>query len=48
MTDIKSLSYDEILSFVMEELKLPKFRANQINDWLSKGREQAADGGWAV
>ncbi|MBQ7810425.1 MAG: 23S rRNA (adenine(2503)-C(2))-methyltransferase RlmN [Clostridia bacterium] len=37
MTDIKSLSYEEILAFVTEELKLPKFRANQINDWLSKG-----------
>lgn len=37
MTDIKSLSYEEILAFVTEELSLPKFRANQINDWLSKG-----------
>lgn len=37
MIDIKSLSYEEILCFVTEELKLPKFRANQINDWLSKG-----------
>ena len=37
MIDIKCLSYDEILEFVIEELKLPKFRANQINDWLSKG-----------
>ena len=37
MIDIKSMSYDEILLFVTQELKLPKFRANQINDWLSKG-----------
>ena len=37
MIDIKSMSYDEIVKFVTQELKLPKFRANQISDWLSKG-----------
>lgn len=37
MIDIKSMSYDEVVEFVTAELKLPKFRATQINDWLSKG-----------
>lgn len=37
MTDIKSMLPDEILKFVTDELNLPKFRATQITDWLSKG-----------
>lgn len=37
MTDIKSMLPDEIIKFVTDELNLPKFRATQITDWLSKG-----------
>lgn len=35
MTDIKSLSYDE-LKTELAELNLPKFRADQIYNWLHK------------
>ena len=37
MLDIKSLTPFEITEFVVNELNLPKFRSNQITDWLSKG-----------
>ena len=37
MIDIKSMLPEEILEFTAKELKAPKFRANQIMDWLSKG-----------
>lgn len=37
MTDIKSMLPEEITEFVTNELSLPKFRATQIIDWLSKG-----------
>ncbi len=37
MLDIKSLTPYEITEFVVYELNLPKFRSNQITDWLSKG-----------
>ncbi|MBQ8795188.1 MAG: 23S rRNA (adenine(2503)-C(2))-methyltransferase RlmN [Clostridia bacterium] len=37
MLDIKSLTPYEITEFVVNELNLPKFRSNQITDWLSKG-----------
>ncbi|MBE6794443.1 MAG: 23S rRNA (adenine(2503)-C(2))-methyltransferase RlmN [Ruminococcaceae bacterium] len=37
MIDIKSMLPEEILEFTVKELKAPKFRANQIMDWLSKG-----------
>ena len=37
MTDIKSMLPEEITEFVANELSLPKFRATQIIDWLSKG-----------
>ena len=32
--DIKSLSYEELEAFVVEELKEPKFRAKQLYEWM--------------
>ena len=37
MIDIKSMLPRELEKFAVEELKLPKFRANQIYGWLAKG-----------
>lgn len=37
MTDIKSMLPEEITEFVTNDLSLPRFRATQITEWLSKG-----------
>ena len=36
MTDIKSLYFDELEKFIVDN-KFPKFRAKQIQNWLNKG-----------
>jgi len=35
--DLLSLSYEELLNFVTNEVKAPKFRAKQLSEWLNKG-----------
>lgn len=35
-TDILSLSYDELCTFVKDTLGQPKFRATQISEWLAR------------
>ena len=37
MINLLDLSYSEVEALVVEELKLPKFRAKQLFDWLLRG-----------
>lgn len=39
MINLLDLSYAEVESLVTEELKLPRFRAKQLFDWLVRGAE---------
>lgn len=36
--DIKSLEFDQLENYIVDELKQPKFRAKQIFDWIHKKR----------
>lgn len=36
--DIKSLEFDKLENYIVDELKQPKFRAKQIFDWIHKKR----------
>ena len=40
-----SMTQDELLSFVTNELGESKFRAKQISKWLARGADVAAEGG---
>lgn len=35
--DLVSLSYEELIKFVTDEIKAPKFRAKQLSEWIAKG-----------
>lgn len=39
MTDLVSLSLEELTAFVTDTLSAPKFRAKQIYEWINKGAE---------